>query len=163
MVPDHESSLRLLSVSWPRPVEVRDGVWISPPDWNAPVMPFLPPWRFQMFDEVGCHALDWTETFRADANAPGRPTPGAMRGFHVVFRARVQRAGLLVFFDSDGSIIRRNGTIVHEDRQSHPVRRHELAVRLGDHLEIAHWISSLTSSGIVTPSNRRSRTRMDPH
>jgi hypothetical protein len=102
-------------------------------------MPFLPPWRFQMFDEVGCHALDWTETFRADANAPGRPTPGAMRGFHVVFRARVQRAGLLVFFDSDGSIIRRNGTIVHEDRESHPVRRHELAVRLGDHLEIAHW------------------------
>jgi hypothetical protein len=142
MLSDHERCvLRLLSVSWPRAVEIQHGRWVSDPAWDAPSMPFLPTWRFQLFEGQGYHALDWTDLFRMDPSKTGQPSPGEMRGFHVVFRARVQSGGRLVFFDTDGSIIRRNGEIVHEDRDAHPLQRHELDVRFGDCLEIAHWQS----------------------
>ena len=47
------------------------------------------------------YAIDWTDVFRTDLNRAGQPTPGEMRGFHVVFRLRVQRGGRLAFYDSD--------------------------------------------------------------
>jgi hypothetical protein len=53
----------------------------------------------------------------------------------------VQTSGRLVFLDTDGCIIRRNGEIVHEDRERHPTQRHELSVRIGDRLEVAQWQS----------------------
>jgi hypothetical protein len=62
-----------------------------------------------------------------------------MKKFHVVFRLRVEASGTLVFWDDDGCIIRRDGEVVHEDRQVHALERHELAVRAGDLLEIAKW------------------------
>jgi hypothetical protein len=140
MLSDHEHCvLRLLSVSWPRAVDIQNDRWMSDPAWDAPPMPFLPTWRFQLFEGDGYHTLDWTEFFRMDPFRTGQPSSGEMRGFHVVLRVRVQSGGRLVFFDTDGSIIRRNGEIVHEDRDAHPLQRHELAVRFGDYLEIAHW------------------------
>ena len=141
MLASDQPWLHVLSVSWPRPVDVRDGRWIGPPAWDAPAMPFLPSWRFHVFDGIECDALDWGDFFRADLQVNGRPTAAQMRGFHVVFRLRVQQTGRLVFFDTDGCIIRRNGEIVHEDRDRHPIRQHELEVRLGDRLEVAHWQS----------------------
>ncbi len=141
MILDETQCVYLLSVSWPVPVECENGRWISEPAWDAPVMPVLPCWQFRMLDRVSYYTLEWTDVFRTDLNRAGQPTPGEMRGFHVIFRLRVQRGGRLVFFDSDGCIIRRNGETVHEDREAHPVTRHELHVEYGDHLEVAQWQS----------------------
>jgi hypothetical protein len=131
----------LRSVSWPQPVTCENGRWTSEPVWDAPVMPILPHWQFRFLDGVAYYTLDWTDVFRTDLNRSGQPTPGEMRGFHVVFRLRVQRGGRLAFFDTDGCIIRQNGQIVHEDRDAHPLARHELMVEYGDLLEIAQWQS----------------------
>jgi hypothetical protein len=141
MIADTAQCVYLLSVSWPIAVASEHGEWTSEPAWDAPAMPVLPSWQFRVVDGIPCYMLDWTEVFRSDLNRSGQPTPGEMRGFHVVFRLRVSRGGKLAFFDTDGCIIRRNGEIVHEDRTAHPWRRHELIVGYGDHLEIAHWQS----------------------
>ena len=141
MIQDETQCVYLLSVSWPIPVEIENGRWVSEPVWDAPVMPVLPQWQFRMSARAPYYAIDWTDAFRTDLNRAGQPTPGEMRGFHVVFRLRVQRGGRLAFYDSDGCIIRRNGEIVHEDREAHPVTRHELHVEYGDHLEVAQWQS----------------------
>jgi hypothetical protein len=142
VIPNHEQWLQVLSVSWPRPAAIQDDRWIGTPDWDTPLMPWLPSWRFEALDGVGCHALDWSDGFRMDLNRYGQPNAAEMRGFYVVFRLRVQHSGRLVFFASDGCIIRRNGEVVHEDRRRHGVDRHELGVGIGDRLEIAQWQSS---------------------
>lgn len=131
----------LLSVCWPQPAVCENGRWTSAPDWDAPVMSMVPSWQFRTFERAPHFALDWNEWFRSDLNRSGQPTAGEMRGFHIVFRLRVQRGGKLAFFDTDGCIIRQNGEIVHEDREAHPLMRHELMVDYGDYLEIAHWQS----------------------
>lgn len=47
--------------------------------------------------------------------------------------------GHLAFVADDGCVIRRNGTIVHDDRSVHSLTRHTLWVEDGDLLEVAHW------------------------
>jgi hypothetical protein len=32
----------IVGCSWPRPVEVVDGGWVSGPEWDAPLMPTRP-------------------------------------------------------------------------------------------------------------------------
>jgi hypothetical protein len=141
MIRNHEPWIRLLSVSWPRPAEIRDDRWVGTPMWDAPVMPSLPSWRFDVLDGTNCGVLDWGDIFRSDVTRPGQPIRALMRGFYVVFRLRVQHSGRLVFFASDGCIVRRNGEIVHEDRERHAVQRHEIPVRIGDRLDVAQWQS----------------------
>jgi hypothetical protein len=131
--------LTLQQVSWPRPIEVRDNRWISPPAWDAPAMPSLPAWKPMLMDDVLCWSLDWRDVFRAGAKRWNPHEGGELRGFQIVFRIQVSSAGRLVFWDDDGSIIRRGGEIIHEDRSAHPLQRHELQVGAGDVLEIAQW------------------------
>jgi hypothetical protein len=133
-----KNCVQALSVSWPIPIELDDQRWISEPAWDAPTMPTLPPWQFRMQDGDSYFDLDWTDLFRSDLSLSGRPSPGEMRGFHVVFRLRVEKGGRLAFHHTDGCIIRRNGTIVHDVRERTQPTRHELAVNYGDHLEVAH-------------------------
>jgi hypothetical protein len=151
MLADDALCLGLLSVSWPCPVQREHGRWISAPAWDAPVMPSCPAWRFQIWDGVGYHALDWTDFFRSDLTRAGQPTPGEMRGFHVVFRLRVHRHGLLVLSETGGSIIRRNGEVVYEQRDARPFTRHELAVHFGDRLEVAHWLHDILGRRRAAP------------
>lgn len=141
MLANHERWLRLLSVSWPLRAEVHADRWTGDPAWDAPVMPLQPPWRFEVFEGFECNALDWTDIFRMGVRMPYELSAAEMRGFYVVFRLRVLQTGRLIFFATDGCMIRRNGEIVHEDRERHPPRRHELNVRLGDCLEVAQWQS----------------------
>jgi hypothetical protein len=131
--------VHLLSASWPVPIALENGRWISEPAWDAPAMPTLPPWQFRMLDCGSYYVLDWTDLFRSDLNRTGQPSPGEMRGFHIVFRLRVQRGGRLAFSSTDGCIIRLNGEIVHEDRERRPLARHEIGVNYGDVLDVAHW------------------------
>jgi hypothetical protein len=69
----------------------------------------------------------------------GEAFSGEMCRFHVVFQIRVNRTGKLVFFSDDGCIIRRKGEVIHCDRSSHWAIPNEVAVSVGDRLEIAHW------------------------
>jgi hypothetical protein len=96
-----------------------------------------PPWHEADVDGRACIAIDWRDTFaRVVRTSRGG---GEMKEFHVVFRLRAERSGTLVFYDDDGSIIRRDGTIVHEDREVHTMTRHELRVQAGDRLEVAQF------------------------
>jgi hypothetical protein len=126
-MPRAVSQLRVLSASWPRPVVCRARQWMSEPEWDTARMPALPPIADWTIDGANCLVLRWREAF------------GEMKEFHLVFRIRVEATGRLVFWDDDGCIIRRDGEIVHQDRQVHALERHELAVRAGDLLEIAQW------------------------
>jgi hypothetical protein len=65
-----------------------------------------------------------------------------MRGFHVVFHLRIHTGGKLTFWDDDGCIIRRGGTVVHADRTTHPLTSSSIDVAAGDLLEVAHWQNS---------------------
>jgi hypothetical protein len=131
--------VRLLSVSWPRPSQYEGARWISAPDWDAPLMPRVPEWRVQTIQGESCDVIDWRATFGGDLHRIGARATGEMKGFHVVFHLRVERSGILVFFDDDGSIIRKNGELVHEDREAHELIRHELCVTAGDRLDVAQW------------------------
>jgi len=133
------SPFTLLQVSWPQPIEVRDNRWISPPAWDAPAMPTLPAWKPVLMDDVPCWSLDWRDVFRAGVKRWNPHEGGELCGFQVVFRIQVSAAGRLVFWDDDGSIVRRKGEIIHEDRSAHSLRRHELQVAAGDVLEVAQW------------------------
>ena len=132
-------SLDLLTCSWPRPVQEADRLWTSDPEWDAPVMPHIPQPHTRAIEGRQCWSIDWCQFFGQSLRFHCARQAGEMRGFHVVFKVRVHDSGTLVFWDDDGSIIRRNGKIVHEDRECHPLMRHELAVVAGDCLEIAHW------------------------
>jgi len=104
-------------------------------------MPLRPEPRWTMVGSERVHLIDWVELFRGKLTFVGsnQPCGGEMRRFHVIFRLRITGSGTLVFFDDDGSIVRRNGEVVHVDRGAHPLRRHEIEVRTGDRLEIAQW------------------------
>ena len=102
-------------------------------------MPRIPAFAAKTIDGAAVQIIDWRSFFGGDVRVHDWHSTGEMKQFHVVFRLRVERGGTLVFFDDDGCIIRRAGEIVHEDRECHPLRRHELVVQAGDILEIAHW------------------------
>jgi hypothetical protein len=132
-----DPALRVISVSWPRPIECDEQRWTSDPEWDAPPFAQPPPWHEREVGGATSLAIDWREAFAGIVR--GARGGGEMKQFHVVFRLRVERNGTLVFHDDDGSIIRRDGQIVHEDREVHPMTRHELRVRAGDALEVAHF------------------------
>lgn len=128
----------LVRCSWPRAVEFEDRRWTSEPEWSAPWMPYAPRPRWQWVNGELCWTIDWCQFF-----SDGVPTcggrPGQMRGFHVIFELLVAIDGDLVFWDDDGSIIRRDGRVVHADRGAHPLQRHSLHVQPGDRLQVAQW------------------------
>jgi hypothetical protein len=125
--------------SWPRPVSQEDGCWTSEPEWDAPPSPHLPQPHWEMIDDRPCFLLDWRETFRRGVSHPPNSVCGDMCGFHVVFEIRIRATGALSFWDDDGSVIRRNDTVIHCDRTAHPVRRCEIPVEAGERLLIAQW------------------------
>lgn len=129
----------LIRCSWPRPVEQRAGRWISEPEWEAPLMPRPPQPQWRRLAGELCWSLDWCEAFRQGLTLWKASVSGELPGFHVVFELRANASGTLVFWADDGCIIRRSGRIVHSDPAAHPLARSELAVRAGDHLEVAHW------------------------
>lgn len=129
----------ILSCSWPRPVEEKDARWISAPEWDAPRMPHLPQFHPRVIEGQHCWAVDWCAVFSQGLHFHSARRSGEMRRFHVTFELRVHDSGNLVFWDDDGCIVRRNGDIVHEDRECHALTRHEIAVFAGDCLEISHW------------------------
>lgn len=129
----------LLSCSWPRPVEHAGGRWTSAPEWGAPPMPFAPPLRWESVRGELCWGVDWREWMRSGLRVGDPALSGEMRGFHLVFRVRVARAGALAFWADDGCVIRRAGAVVHHDPEAHALTRHTLAVAAGDVLEVAQW------------------------
>jgi len=124
----------LLHCSWPRPVSEIGRRWVSDPEWDAPLTHLRPEPRWSNLEDDLCWTIDWREAFRGDALFGGE-----MRRFQVVFELRVNHGGTLVFWEDDGSLIRRCGELLHEDRESHAPRRGEIRVQAGDRLEIAQW------------------------
>ena len=129
----------IVRCSWPRPVIQENACWISEPEWDAPALPYVPRPRWEMIGSRPCLLIDWRETFRTGVDRPPNATSGDLCGFHVVFEIRVRSAGVLSFWDDDGSVIRINGSVVHSDRTAHGLKRGELAVTAGTLLLIAQW------------------------
>lgn len=130
----------IITCSWPRPITQAGDQWISEPDWGAPPMSTLPQPFWTMIDDNVCWAIDWCRFFEGGLKHWGQhQNRGEMRGFHIVFHIRIKDSGKLIFWDDDGSIIRRNGKVIHADRATHPLKRSEIEVRAGDFLEIAQW------------------------
>ena len=131
-MPEHP--FEILSCSWPRPVCEAGRRWVSEPEWNAPLTHLRPEPRWKTFDDQRCWTLDWRDCFRGD-----RLFGGEMRRFHVRFDIRVNHRGTLVFWEDDGSVIRKAGEVLHVDREAHGPQRGEVQVEAGDRLEIAQW------------------------
>ena len=129
----------LLTCSWPRPVEHSDGFWRSEPEWETPAMPVRPQPRWRLIDGELCWTIDWREFFRDGLTIDDASCSGEMRGFHIVSLLRVNESGTLVFWDDDGSVIFRNGELVHADKSAHPLTRGAIEVRAGDRLTVAQW------------------------
>jgi hypothetical protein len=129
----------IIHCSWPRPVRQEADRWVSAPEWDAPPMPVLPQPRWVVIHGQPCWTVDWCDWFSADLRRYDDRVGAEMRGFHVVFHLRINAGGTLWFNDDDGSIIRRDGQILHEDRTSHPLTTHHVEVREGDRLEVAQW------------------------
>lgn len=132
-----ETPFNIISCSWPRAVESSGRQWASHPEWDAPLMPFVPEPRWRNIKGEECWAINWREFFNGDLRQGFEG--GEMRGFHVVFRVRVNGGGKLVFWDDDGSFVRRNGELIHADPGAHDATRHEIEVSAGDVLEVAQW------------------------
>ncbi|HZI17743.1 MAG TPA: hypothetical protein VEY09_04035 [Pyrinomonadaceae bacterium] len=132
-----ERPFDIVRCSWPRAVEVSGRQWASDPEWDAPPMPFVPQPRWQAIAGDKCWTINWREFFNAGLRPAGQG--GEMRGFHVVFRIRVNAGGRFVFWDDDGSFVRRDGHVIHADPAAHAATRHEIEVSAGDVLEVAHW------------------------
>ena len=132
-----ETPFDIISCSWPRAVETSGRRWVSEPGWDAPSMPSAPRPRWQAINGEQCWTIDWREYFKGDVRSVC--AGGEMRGFHVVFRARVNFGGRLAFWDDDGSFVRRNGELIHADPSAHGATRHEIEVGAGDSLEVAQW------------------------
>jgi hypothetical protein len=90
-------------------------------------------------NDTPCWMIDWRDYFRDGSKRWNPYEGGEMRGFHVVFCLEMHERGRLVFWDDDGSIIRRNGQIIHEDRSAHSLMQSSVDVAAGDVLEIAQW------------------------
>lgn len=119
---------QLLWCSWPQPVDAQEGRWMSPPAWDAAPMANPPRPKWQRIGGRFCWTIDWRAAF------------GEMRGFHVVFEIRVPTSGELALWVDDGCIIQRaDGTIAHEDRSAHQLRRDVITVFAGERLRIACW------------------------
>jgi len=129
----------LINCSWPRPIEQRNGQWISEPEWDAPQMAVMPQPKLQCLNGEWCWTIDWREFFRGGIKPWDPAIGGEMRGFHVIFRICINVTGTLIFWDDDGSIIRQHGQCVHVDKTAHMLTRHELKVEKGEVLEIAQW------------------------
>jgi hypothetical protein len=129
----------LISCTWPRPVAQVEGRWTSEPEWDAMLMPSVPEPRWRVVEDEACWTIDWREWFKSGLGLGHTHFGGEMRGFHVVFRLRARRTGKLVFWDDDGSVIRRRGEVVHQDPDSHVPSRHEIEVTRGEELEVAQW------------------------
>jgi hypothetical protein len=129
----------VLSCSWPRPIDEQGQRWTSDPEWNAPLMPFSPRPSWTLLGDAPCWTIDWCAFFRAGVGLPNAAMTAEMRRFHVILRVRMMADGELCFYDDDGSIVRRNGVVVHEDRTAHGPRSSTLRVRAGEELEIAQW------------------------
>jgi hypothetical protein len=129
----------LIRCSWPRPVEHQNGHWLSAPEWDTPAMPCRPQPQWQVVDGELCWMIDWREFFQSGIKAWAPGVSGEMRGFHVLFEIEVRHTGRLLFRDDDGSIVRLNGRVVHEDRSAHTLQTHSLDVQAGDRLQIAQW------------------------
>ncbi len=135
-----ESPFEITRCSWPRPVVQSGDEWISEPEWDASLMPRVPQPGWTGMNGDLCWSIDWCQVFDGGLNYTGPPRSGGeMRGFHVVFQIRINDNGKLIFWDDDGSIIRRNGEIIHVDRTTHPLARSEIEVSVGDCMEIAQW------------------------
>lgn len=129
----------ILSCSWPRPVEHTQNNWTSEPEWDAPLMPTLPQIHWDVLNDELCWTVNWRRLFKQGVVTWNPQMGGEMRGFHVVFCIAVKESGTLVFWDDDGSIIRRNGEVIYCDRTAHALRRSEIHVQSGDILEVAQW------------------------
>jgi len=129
----------LLTVSWPQPAQVHHNRWASEPAWDAPAMQNFPRWRVLIIDESPCWSIDWRDFFRTGVRTWDPYQGGEMKGFHVIFRVRMCKSGRLLFWDDDGSIVRYQNEIIHDDRSAHSLVRHEIEVHAGDILEIAQW------------------------
>src|ERR1700681_3653627 len=103
----------IVRCSWPRAVLHEDRRWISEPDWDAPASPYLPQPPWEMIDDQPCFLIDWRETFRAGVRHPPNAVCGDMCGFHVIFEIRIAATGTLSFWDDDGCVIRRSGSVIH--------------------------------------------------
>ncbi|QBD76921.1 hypothetical protein EPA93_13265 [Ktedonosporobacter rubrisoli] len=130
----------LVSCSWPRPVEQVNGQWTSLPEWDALPMSMLPQTTWGVLRSDLCLLIDWGRFFDGQLRYWGpHSSGGQMRGFHIVFRLRINESGTLVFWHDNGCIIRQNKRIVYADTTSHPLSRHTLEVKNGDDLEVAQW------------------------
>jgi hypothetical protein len=158
-----EPPFDIISCSWPRPVEQAEERWVSEPEWDAPLMPARPQPRWEKISGEQCWVINWREVFAGGLKFWSPHVSGEMRGFHVVFRLRINATGKLIIWDDDGSIIRRNNEVIHSDRSSHRAARSEIAVSAGDHLEVAQWQynGEWTWGARVLPSDDLSNTSVD--
>jgi hypothetical protein len=99
----------------------------------------LPELYWEQIHGEWCWLINWRRFFKHGLSWWDHQTGGEMRGFHIVFHIKVNGSGTLVFWDDDGSIIRRNGEVIHSDRGVHPLTRSQLEVSAGDELEVAQW------------------------
>src|SRR5437588_10059088 len=129
----------IISCSWPRPIEQRDNQWTSEPEWDAPLMPVLLQPHLELLNDELCWMINWRDVFRQGLKIGNPSMGGEMRDFHIVLHLRIKESGTLVFWDDDGSIIRKNGAIIHSDRNAHSLTRHEIEVEEGDLLDVAQW------------------------
>jgi len=134
-----QAPFQIVRCSWPRPVVETGRCWTSDPDWDAPSMSCLPQPRWELLGGEACYTIDWREFFRAGLKPFDIRQSGEMRRFHVVFQIRPAHSGKLVFYDDDGSIIRRKGQVIHCDRSAHAAERREIEVIERERLEIAQW------------------------
>lgn len=132
-----ENPFDIISCSWPRAVEVSERSWVSEPEWDAPLMPFVPQPRWQRMGGEQCWTIQWREFFSSDLQLWNRRATGEMRGFHGIFKVRVNGSGKLNFWDDDGSFIRRNGEVIHADRTAHFWEQGFLACRFGNEKSLA--------------------------
>jgi hypothetical protein len=134
-----ETPFDIISCSWPSPIEQRDNKWVSEPEWDAPLMPMLPQPHWQLLNDEPCWMINWRDVFRQGLKIGNPDMGGEMRNFHIVLHLRMKESGTLVFWDDDGSIIRKNGAIIHTDRNAHSLTRHEIEVLEGDVVDVAQW------------------------
>ena len=134
-----EPPFKIISCSWPRAIEQADNQWISEPEWDAPLMPMLPQPYWELLNDELCWMIDWRKVFMQGLVSGNPGMGGEMRDFHIVLHLRIKESGTFVFWDDDGSIIRKNGAIIHTDRSAHSLTRHEIEVLEGDLLDVAQW------------------------